>query len=236
MTAPRRSQTVTGAAVDAIKAYIRDAHLRPGDALPTEAELCDKLGYSRSSVREAVRILSALDIVVVRHGHGTYVSDMSLQPLVNGLVFRTVLAARESLAFLGHVVDAREALDLSLAAELTGAVDAATLSELEDIVDQMRSQVAQGRPFTDEDQRFHQLLLSGVDNTLIKELSQAFWQVHAEVMPLLEMEVVAVENRDRTVSAHQEIIDALRAEDRTRFRAAIRSHYAPLRDVISQSS
>ena len=49
-----------------IKNYILRSGLQMGDALPTESQLCTDLGVSRSSVREAVRTLVALDIVEVR--------------------------------------------------------------------------------------------------------------------------------------------------------------------------
>ena len=78
--------------------------LKPGDALPTKAELCDTLGVSRSSVREAIRTLSTLDIVDVRHGHGTYVGPMSLDPRVEALVFRGVLSPDGSFEALREVV------------------------------------------------------------------------------------------------------------------------------------
>src|SRR5690606_5735 len=71
-----------------IKRLILITGLRPGDPIPTETELCQELGVSRSSVREAIRTLATLDIVEVRHGSGTVVGQMSLAPLVETLVFR----------------------------------------------------------------------------------------------------------------------------------------------------
>src|SRR5690606_15222188 len=71
----RRSETA-----DRIRELILTRELRTGDPLPTEAELCDALDVSRSSVREAIRSLATLDIVEVRHGHGTFVGKMSLDP------------------------------------------------------------------------------------------------------------------------------------------------------------
>ena len=53
-------------AITAIKDFILRSGLQVGDALPTESQLCTDLGVSRSSVREAVRTLVALDIVEVR--------------------------------------------------------------------------------------------------------------------------------------------------------------------------
>lgn len=58
----------SAATTDAIKAYILRQGLAPGDPLPSEARLCADLQVSRSSVREALRTLQALDIVVIKRG------------------------------------------------------------------------------------------------------------------------------------------------------------------------
>ncbi|PTK34592.1 FadR family transcriptional regulator, partial [Staphylococcus hominis] len=77
--------------MDAIKAYILKHQLTTGDPLPTEAKLCADLGVSRSSVREALRKLEALDIISVRQGRGSVVGQMSMQPLVETLVLKNAL-------------------------------------------------------------------------------------------------------------------------------------------------
>ena len=78
----RRPRNAAREAEEGIKNYILTHRLQAGDLLPSEAVLCEELGCSRSSLREAVRTLSSLDIVEVRHGHGTFVSEMSLAPLL----------------------------------------------------------------------------------------------------------------------------------------------------------
>ncbi|RIK12953.1 MAG: GntR family transcriptional regulator, partial [Acidobacteria bacterium] len=116
--------------VDEIKDYIREHGLQPGDPLPTESELCEELGVSRSSVREAMRTLSSLDIVEVRHGHGSFVGGLSMSPLVSGLVFRGSLNRDGTFRTLREVVQVRIALDLGVAEELVATYRGTTNEHL----------------------------------------------------------------------------------------------------------
>lgn len=226
----RRGFSATEAAVQGIKDFIRGSKMQPGDPLPTEAVLCDELGFSRSSIREAIRILTTLDIVEVRHGYGTYVSQMSLQPLVDGLVFRAVLGAERSLDTLSNVVDAREALDLSVGIQLVGRLAEDDLSRLRALVAEMKSRDQVGESFAEQDRQFHQLLLANVENPLIRELSDAFWQVHMEVVPILELD--KPQHMGQTVSAHEEIVDAIEGSDLQAYQESVRRHYSPLREAL----
>ncbi|CAN5350870.1 hypothetical protein BH11ACT1_BH11ACT1_01560 [soil metagenome] len=118
----RRSGRPTVTTADQIKNLILLGRLRPGDPLPTETELSASLGVSRSSVREAIRTPVALDIVEVRHGRGTFVGQLSLAPLVEGLVFRGVLSPGDNLSSLREVVEVRIGLDLAMSDRIVDAL------------------------------------------------------------------------------------------------------------------
>ncbi|MDZ7373410.1 MAG: FadR family transcriptional regulator [candidate division KSB1 bacterium] len=64
-----------------VEKQIRDAILRkvflPGERLPSELELCEAFGVSRTAVREALRMLSARGLVEIRKGSGAYVAELS---------------------------------------------------------------------------------------------------------------------------------------------------------------
>jgi GntR family transcriptional regulator, transcriptional repressor for pyruvate dehydrogenase complex len=70
--------SVTSHAISQIKQLIMSGEISPGEKLPKESELAMKLGVSRSSLREAVRALTALGVLDARQGDGTYVT--SLEP------------------------------------------------------------------------------------------------------------------------------------------------------------
>lgn len=57
-----------------VKLMIIQSEMKPGDRLPTELELADRFGVSRSTLREAMKVLSAEHVVVIRQGSGTFVS------------------------------------------------------------------------------------------------------------------------------------------------------------------
>ena len=62
-------------AAERILEYIAAERLRPGDRLPTEKDLADAVQMTRTVVREAVKILSALGRISVQKGRGIYVAE-----------------------------------------------------------------------------------------------------------------------------------------------------------------
>lgn len=231
---PFGAGTRAGASIaDQIKNHIFLNRLRPGDPLPTETELCAMFGVSRSGVREAVRTLAALDIVEVRHGHGTFVGQLSLAPLVEGLVFRGVLGPGDHLATLHEVVEVRVALDLALTDQVVAALHGTTEPGLDTLVEEMEAAARRGETFLDADRRFHSQLVEPVDNTLVGQLVTAFWDVHSVVYPMLGLTPPA--QLDETARAHGDMLRAARAGDADAYRAAVLEHYAPLRAAIAQA-
>jgi GntR family transcriptional repressor for pyruvate dehydrogenase complex len=78
---------LTDEAIEKIKAMIVSGTLRAGDRLPREADLAAELGLSRSSLREAVKALSLMNILDVRRGDGTYVTSLQPPGLLEALSF-----------------------------------------------------------------------------------------------------------------------------------------------------
>ena len=229
----RGSRMRRATTADQIKQLILTRNLRPGDPLPTEAELCETLDVSRSSVREAIRTLSTLDIVDVRHGHGTYVGGMSLDPMVQALVFRGVLAPDGSIEALREVVEVRLALDLAMAERVVSATAGRDLAEQQAMVDEMERRAARNDTFLDADRAFHTSLFALTGNRLAEQLVGAFWDVHTAVLPQLGLALPA--DIELTVRAHGDMLDAARRADVEAYRRAVVEHYLPLQRALAQA-
>lgn len=77
---PVKKVRLSESMVDAIKQMVVDDGFQPGDKFYSENELTAKLGVSRSSVREAVRILEVVGQLSVKHGKGIFIVNTDAHP------------------------------------------------------------------------------------------------------------------------------------------------------------
>src|SRR5881296_3366441 len=103
---PVRRSRVSTDIVRQIQDLIAAEDLQPGDRLPGERELADALSVSRQSVREALRVLDYLGVVVVRPGEGTFVATTPPAPVDASLY--SLLSER---SFLLDLLEARRILE-----------------------------------------------------------------------------------------------------------------------------
>lgn len=78
--------------VSQIKSLMFEGKLKPGDKLPPERELAEIMNVSRTSVREAIKTLSAMGLVIIKKGHGVFIAEANLGTVMNkvgdALIFR----------------------------------------------------------------------------------------------------------------------------------------------------
>lgn len=90
MFQPIQSSTVVQQIIDKITQSLIKGELKPGDRLPPEPELAVQLGVSRTSLREALKTLGGLGVLVAKKRGGTFVatsaSQFMLDPLIFGLI------------------------------------------------------------------------------------------------------------------------------------------------------
>lgn len=157
---------VTDEAIEKIKAMIVSGELAPGARLPREADLAERLGLSRNSLREAVKALSLIRVLDVRQGDGTYVTSLDPDLLLDALSFvvdfhrdDTVLEFFEVRRILEPAATAMAALAMS-EEDIEGL--RGVLAELGDAPD-VEALVA-------NDLEFHRRVAAGSGNTVLCSL------------------------------------------------------------------
>lgn len=203
---------VTDDAIARIKQMIIDGLLAPGSRLPREEDLAGQLGLSRSSLREAVRALTAMRILVSKQGDGTYVSSLEPHLLLEALSFVSDVSHGDGAAQLLQVRRLLEPPATGLAAQL---ITDRNLLELRSIL--ARSVAADSvETFIHLDVAFHRTIVEAVGNPVLSmlldtlstrtqrvrivrgtQLATALESVHREHEAILR----ALENRDAQLAA-----------------------------------
>lgn len=201
---PLDRSTLSQRVARAIKDFIIDRQLAPGDKLPSEHELCRYFQVSRVIVREALRALAAAGVVRIQHGKGTFVEHFDGSVLVEGLTF----GLRDELAVFRHMLELRELIEggaIELAAARATEED---LNHLRAIVAQMRYAAEQGRPLEETDQAFHRAIVAMAKNPALTRLGA----VIAEFFKLKSLALppsIAWRTSAAEVAEHEEILVAV---------------------------
>jgi DNA-binding FadR family transcriptional regulator len=217
------------AAQHAIKAYILDRKLRPGDALLPEGDLAAELGISRNSLREAVKALESLGILESRHGVGLFVKEFSFDPILENLAYG-LLIDRSSVA---ELLDVREQLESSYVARVAETVTTDQLRVLRSAADRMAERAAVGEGFPEEDRLFHRALYANIGNSLLLRLLDVFWEVYRRL--LAESAVVMNDDPVRSWEGHRRIVEALERRDGAAARSAMLAHFSNIEDRLRRA-
>jgi GntR family transcriptional regulator, transcriptional repressor for pyruvate dehydrogenase complex len=177
-TAPR---AVPEYALQAIRQLIESEGYRPGDALPSQRDLAERLGVSRASLREALSSLSALGLVSVQAGKGVFVQEPAKGEAAGAFVWP--FAAQVSAADTFQLRFALEGFACGLAA---GVLTAQELDLLEDNVEQMRRELRAGdfERAARLDFEFHQRILAASGNQAMFALVASSAEIFLESQKL----------------------------------------------------
>jgi GntR family transcriptional repressor for pyruvate dehydrogenase complex len=203
---------------DQVQRYIAANGLNPGDRLPGERELCELLGVSRASVREALRSLQARGVVLVRHGKGVFVAAPDEGERAMDRFARLREVGLEELFAM------REVLEVAAAGWTATAATDEQLQELMRTFEALAEGVHDQHPAAKLrvlDARLHLQIAEFANNRFL-----AMTQTVLQDMLGRSMETtLTIPGRPaRAVREHAEIVEALVARDPARARAAARRH------------
>lgn len=226
LDAPIGRKTVSELVVQRILDMVKAGHLSAGDKLPTERDLAVQLDVSRPTVREALRALSILGVVEIRHGGGVYVSSLD-DELLSPLDFFVTLSASN----MSELFDARiqyEPMIAGLAAERLTDVQ---LARLRDLVRQQVAEPANAELFHDTDVEFHKTILSASGNAFLSRIGKLLQVLGDQGRQAFQKRSSI---RGQSVQDHLAIMTALDARDAAGAQVAMRQHMVNVRNALKE--
>lgn len=189
---------------------------KPGEKLPSEAELCKAFGISRPSVREALKSLAFAGLVDMRTGQGTYVAE-GPSKFLDRLCTHGLLNSQESVEDL---TAARLAIEGELAALCAQRATPGQLSELEDLVKRIR-ECRNGDEYLELDLQFHLSIAAFSRSQILAQLLRAIRGLLQEV---IRKSAQLPGDQELTYQQHHKVWRAIAERNPRRARSAMRNH------------
>ena len=199
--------------------------LRPGDKLPSERELVETLGVSRSSIRDAIRSLELMGMVEPRQGAGTIVREISSESLANPLA--NALKRKEEL--ISELLDFRKMLEPQLAARAATRVSSNQISEMEAILNRQEAKLRAGENTIAEDSEFHYAIALASGNSVVLKVLDTLMDLLRDSRE----RSLQVEGRpQKSLAAHRRILAAIKRRDAEAAGAAMLQHIENVQKIV----
>ncbi|GAB7522285.1 FadR/GntR family transcriptional regulator [Paraburkholderia sp. 2C] len=202
-----------------ILALIREGEFPVGERLPPERELALRLGVSRPSLREALIALEIGGRVEIRMGSGVYVRD-------TGADDESAVGAVGALGDSpSELMQARAAIEGSVAALAAARMTAAMVDRLRRTVDRMRRLAAAGKTPVDADRQFHMLIAEAAGNSVLARfVGELFDSRHDPIAAAMRGHTESAQTWTDAVREHEDILRALQSGDPIAAQTAMRAH------------
>jgi GntR family transcriptional repressor for pyruvate dehydrogenase complex len=201
---------------DSLLGYIRDRRLAPGDRLPGERELAERLQVSRNSLKQAMIALEVQGIIEIRHGGGTYFRGGDRAP-------EKIDVLLDRKKRLPEILEAREAIEVKLAELAAERRTQQNLDDMRQALNAMEKAVEKGQGADQADQEFHALVVVAGGNHILASFYEAISQEILEA----RLESLRQPGRPaRSLAQHKRIFEAIEARDSRRAATAVRKHVA----------
>jgi len=223
MYTPIQSERLYEQIVQQIEQRIVTGELKVGDQLPSERELAEQFGVSRTAVREAIKALREKGMVEILVGRGTFIANGTNDIVRNSL---NLLMKFDSNRSLLNLVELREVMEPEIAALAATRITDEYLAILQEAIDKMEAAMGNVEEFAEADLDFHLALAEATQNPIIPALLDPIIDLMREQRILItHIKGVAQHGQYN----HRIIIDAIKRKDPEAAREAMRHHLDQIR-------
>lgn len=215
----KREESLSHKVEQQIRTAIRQKIFLPGDRLPSEIELAEKFGVSRTAIREAVRVLSGKGLVSTRKGSGVYVSEIDMSNVVDP--FYELLEMKCGEASLLHLIRVRLFIEpeiAKLAAQHCSEEDIQYLSEKAGLMEKHANNPSEN---IESDIMFHRRIANATNNPIIPIIMEPIFQLLHKFISTTYRQSHAP---DLAIKYHRELVNCLQNKDGERAYVNMREH------------
>ncbi|HHV78643.1 MAG TPA: FadR family transcriptional regulator [Firmicutes bacterium] len=208
--------------VEEIKNMIINGTLKPGDKLPTERELAEKLGVGRSSVREAVKALHSMGLVA-RTKDGIFIDIKSSAFFTDPRLLSKEVSAAE-------LFEARKVIEVETAGMAAERASAEELKTLEDILNGSDGEPIPPEKFVIYDMSFHLSIAKASHNRVLLQIlgsiKDLLWEAQSEVAKVPGV-------MEKAKIQHRQVFEAIREGNPEAAKAKMFAHLDEVQGILN---
>jgi len=217
----KKATTLSEEIQDRIEKAILEKKFHPGEKLPTEHQLCEMFGVSRTALREAMQMLSAKGLISVKKGSGIFIEDYSPQNIIKPM--RLYLEMNFDKQYILHLMEVRKMLEPEICKLAAGNRSDEDVKALEENLEKFRK--INHRNFRLEgelDREFHLIIARATKNPIIPIIVDPIFQLMPKIRTLVYAQI------DKAKSAaqeyHQLIFESIRDQNAEQAFETMRNH------------
>lgn len=213
--------------IEQIMILIKNEELKPGDQLPPERELAEKLSISRGSLREAFRVLESRGLIKSKPGGGRFIRELKKDSSIHA---ENIILSLEKSSIL-ELLEAREIFEVKIVKLAAQRATIEDINLIEEVLKKMRKEELKDDKKAESDTEFHLAIASASHNfvfvniiklhlDLLKETRGKTWKIPGR--------------REKQFQEHQAILEAIIERDSKKAGKAMLKHLRTVRKVLVQ--
>ncbi|EHV0153107.1 TPA: FadR/GntR family transcriptional regulator [Enterococcus faecalis] len=223
-TSQQNGQSLAKQVADKIESLIKEQHYKVGDKLPNEFELANDLNVGRGTIREAIKLLAARNVVTIRRGTGTFVSEntgLTEDPL--GLSF-----IKDKKKLSQDLMDVRMMIEPEIAKLAAENATVADIEEMEAICLDIERLIHENKNHEEKDIQLHSTIAKASNNVVVPSL-----------IPIIQTAIslfIDLTNRslkEETIETHRKIIQAIKNKDGESAKIEMQRHLRYNKDELN---
>ena len=221
-----KKESVVQSVINCLTDAMRSRELKPGDQIPPEPELAATLGVARSSVREAIKILTYLGVLESKRSEGTFVCEGFKESMIDPMVYGIILN-QDSFE---NLMELREMTEAGMMRLAILKYDEAEIEKLESLLDEMRTALNSGEDAVDNffrvDNQFHDMIAQMGKNPLADKVNRVVRTLTHAMRYETVSSMITGGRGEELLHAHRELCRALRNRDESNLIAVVQGSYS----------
>ena len=220
-----KKESVVQSVINCLTDAMRNKELKPGDRIPPEPDLAASPGVARSSVREAIKILTYLGVLESKRSEGTFVCNGFQESMIDPMIYGIILN-QDSFENLMELREMTETGIMRLAILKYNEEEGRTLERL---LEQMKAVLDSGEDMVDRffqvDNEFHDMVSQMGENPLADKISRVVRTLTHAMRYETVSTMINSGRSEELFEAHSRLYDTLRSGDLNNVREIVRESY-----------